>query len=206
MHVRSRKNSVAALATALVATAAVVVAPPLAGSAHAGMTYFKNGDLIKLKTNWGDEHYSLNVGGPYGSTFDGWHAQIAHDGHWDNPSQFFVDGTYVGENHTWVRLRNNHSQKCLTADTGTIAYVVQRTCDLYGTDPSQWWAGEWGFGAPVWIRNLQHQRWGLNTVMTQRNPGLDGSLISMNPLVPDHSSQDWLLESCLVNGAQQKDC
>lgn len=207
MHVRSRKSPVAALAASLVVATAVVTTPQLAAPAHAGTrkARLENTDLIKLNTTWGDARYSLNLGADQGSTSNGWIAQTHHDNFWDNPSRFRVESSWIEDDEDWHMLRNNHSQKCLTASgIKNLAYVVQRTCDA--ADPAQWWAGQWGFGDSAWIRNLGHHRNGLNTVMSQRDRERDGSPIQMETIVPDHSRQEWYLESCLVNGVPQKDC
>lgn len=206
MDVGSRRTSVAGVAATLVAATAVVMAPRLAAPAHAGTqkAWFERNDLIKINTTWGDSRYSLNLGGPQGSTTDGRIAQIMHDALWDNASRFVVDEDWPESSLHWHMLRNNHSQMCLAADVGTYTYVVQHPCDA--SDPAQWWTGQWGFGPSAWIRNLQHHRWGLDTVMSQRDRESDGSPIVMQARVPDHSRQDWYLESCLVNGVQQASC
>ncbi|HEU4408911.1 MAG TPA: hypothetical protein VFS43_26855 [Polyangiaceae bacterium] len=190
------------LALSLVAASHILM-PQFATPAQAGnkRRELHPGDTVKLKTTWGDG-YVLNFGGTEG--YDDPFAKIHWNTSWDLPNRFEVSTPHT-EGLNWRMLKNRWSGKCLAAkQVLNHGSVTQETCN--SADATQFWAGQWGAGESAWFRNLAHYRAGLNTVMTQMDGPFVGSPVTMETLIPEYNTQEWFVETCLVNGVEQQYC
>ena len=195
------------LALSLAAAAALVLTPPFSAPASAGavMTGFIEGDVIKIKTTWGGG-YVLNIGGTSGSFEPGVRTKIHWNSSWDNQNRFQVWGPWGEDGLTWHMMMNRWSGLCLAVDrTDHTANVIQDHCNIW--DNKQWWAGQWN-GTVAKLRNLDHHRAGFSNVLRQDTFNqVVGAPVFIGPVVTTATfRQEWIVHSCLFNGAEQKDC
>jgi hypothetical protein len=168
---------------------------------------FRPGDIIKIKTTWGGG-WVTNFGATNGSNLVGRLAQIHWNFSWDHPNRFEVIEEGPSQfGHRWFKLRKRHSDLCLAASQlWGGGYVTQQPCN--SSNPNRYWAVINGLGGDVPIRNLAFQQADLDMVMTQHTFEWVGSHITMqkpaNPV--DHSRQRWVVQTCIVNSSELKDC